>query len=191
MCWSRLWSGHKVNRNRVTYTMVFFGFGLWTTWHSKIWPGLLNPFTLIRATIVRIDQICISLGGGRLIFVIFWLILSCMYACLNFRSCEENQGQPVSFWTGFAWRRHLFNWCRSQNFVLNHRVYRVPGFLSSRPNWLPPPPQPQASVVPPFSRGGDTRERDDGEAIRTKAQTLWYSWYSIIPLRFTFWMLQN
>ncbi len=23
---------------------------------------------------------------------------------------------------------------------LNHRVYRVPGFLSSRPNWVPPPP---------------------------------------------------
>jgi hypothetical protein len=23
---------------------------------------------------------------------------------------------------------------------LNHRVYRVPGFLSSHPNWVPPPP---------------------------------------------------
>ncbi len=37
-----------------------------------------------------------------------------------------------------------------------HRVYRVPGFLSSRPNCLSPPPHPQASVArPPFgSRGG-------------------------------------
>jgi hypothetical protein len=34
------------------------------------------------------------------------------------------------------------------------------GFLSSRPNWLPPPPHPQASVASPppcFRRGGHTR----------------------------------
>jgi hypothetical protein len=35
MCWSRLWSGHKVRfsqlRHRVPYTMFFFGFGLWCT----------------------------------------------------------------------------------------------------------------------------------------------------------------
>ncbi len=24
----------------------------------------------------------------------------------------------------------------------------MPGFLSSQPNWLPPPPHPQASVAP-------------------------------------------
>ncbi len=29
-------------------------------------------------------------------------------------------------------------------------MYRVPGFLSSRPVWLPPPPHPQASVASPF-----------------------------------------
>jgi hypothetical protein len=37
-------------------------------------------------------------------------------------------------------------------FQLYHRgqrVYRVPGLLSSRPNWVPPPPHPQESVVPP------------------------------------------
>ncbi len=28
-----------------------------------------------------------------------------------------------------------------------HRVDRVPGFLSSRSNWLPPPPYPQAKVA--------------------------------------------
>ncbi len=31
-------------------------------------------------------------------------------------------------------------------------VYRVPGFLSSRPNWLSPPSHPQASVAPPPPR---------------------------------------
>jgi hypothetical protein len=38
-------------------------------------------------------------------------------------------------------------------FQLSHRgqrVYRVPGLLSSRPNWVPPPPHPQESVAPPF-----------------------------------------
>jgi hypothetical protein len=32
----------------------------------------------------------------------------------------------------------------------------VLGFFSSRPNWDPPPPHPQASVSSPFGSGGDT-----------------------------------
>ncbi len=41
--------------------------------------------------------------------------------------------------------------------ILQHRVDRVPGFLFSCPNWLPPPPYPQASVAPPpFGSRGDT-----------------------------------
>jgi hypothetical protein len=70
------------------------------------------------------------------------------------------------------------------------RIYRVPGFLSCRPNWLPPPPQPQASVaIPPFGfrRGGHTRLRERGRGrpipIPTKGQTLWYSRYSTILLQ--------
>jgi hypothetical protein len=38
----------------------------------------------------------------------------------------------------------------------DHRVYRVPGFLSSRPNWVPPLPHPQASVAsPPLGPRGE------------------------------------
>jgi hypothetical protein len=37
--------------------------------------------------------------------------------------------------------------------VFRHRVDRVPGY-NSRPNWLPPPPNPQASVAPPLFPGG-------------------------------------
>ncbi len=40
-----------------------------------------------------------------------------------------------------------------------HRVYSLPGFLFSRPNWLHLPPHPQASVASPFHvgpRGGAT-----------------------------------
>ncbi len=39
-----------------------------------------------------------------------------------------------------------------------HRVYKVPGFLYSRPNAIPPPPHPHDSVAPlPFgSKRGDT-----------------------------------
>jgi hypothetical protein len=37
---------------------------------------------------------------------------------------------------------------------LGHRVDRVLGFFSSRPNWGPPPPLPQASVSPSFDSGG-------------------------------------
>ncbi len=63
----------------------------------------------------------------------------------------------------------------------SHREYRVPGFLSSRLNWLSSP-NPQASVDPPHvvPRGRHTRlpERGLGEPIRTKEQALWYSRYS-------------
>ncbi len=41
---------------------------------------------------------------------------------------------------------------------LEHRVDRVLGFFSSRPNWDPQPPHPQASVPPPilwFPEGRD------------------------------------
>ncbi len=62
------------------------------------------------------------------------------------------------------------------NYAILHRVDRVPGFLSSRPNWLPPPPQPQASVasrplVP--GRGGHTRLREKGveEPVQTKGHS--------------------
>jgi hypothetical protein len=34
-----------------------------------------------------------------------------------------------------------------------HRVDRVPGFLSSRPNWLPPPPLRKLVLHPPGSKG--------------------------------------
>jgi hypothetical protein len=38
----------------------------------------------------------------------------------------------------------------------NHRAFKVPKFLSSRPNWVPPPPHPQARVAPPlWVQGGD------------------------------------
>jgi hypothetical protein len=45
----------------------------------------------------------------------------------------------------------------------------MPGFLSSRPNSVPPPPHTLASVAPP-SLG----------PIQTKGQTLWYSMYILI-----------
>jgi hypothetical protein len=40
-----------------------------------------------------------------------------------------------------------------------HREYRVPGILSSRPNWVPPTPSPtrECCSSPPFgSKGADT-----------------------------------
>jgi hypothetical protein len=61
---------------------------------------------------------------------------------------------------------------------LKHRVDKVPGFLSSRPNWVHPPPHPQSSVAPPpppWLGGGGTKFGRWGQA-------LWYSRYNIIPL---------
>ncbi len=44
------------------------------------------------------------------------------------------------------------------NFWIYHRVYRVPSFLSSRPNWDSLAPSPAGECVPPSfgSRGGGT-----------------------------------
>jgi hypothetical protein len=45
------------------------------------------------------------------------------------------------------------------------RVDGVPGFLSSRPNWLPPPPHPQVSVAPPFGPRGRGTYSLGGEGV--------------------------
>jgi hypothetical protein len=69
---------------------------------------------------------------------------------------------------------------------LTQKVYRVPGFLSNRPNWLP---HPQASVATTLSvpKEGDAiacGRGGRGELIRTMGQTLWslgmvYSLYGV------------
>ncbi len=74
-----------------------------------------------------------------------------------------------------GWGQWIF-WCVIEG--RHHRVHKVPGFISSRPNWVRPPPLPQASVAsPPLVPGGHTRWREWGWAdpIRTRGQTLWYS----------------
>jgi hypothetical protein len=91
-----------------------------------------------------------------------------------------------------------FDFCRLYPFSLQparqclaptHRVYRVPGFLSSCPNWVLPSPHPQASVAPPppFPKVGDTFAcggRGWGDPIPRKGQSLWYSMsYTVIPQR--------
>jgi hypothetical protein len=69
----------------------------------------------------------------------------------------------------------------------------VPGFLSSRPNWVPPPPHPQGSYDSPLWVQGGRHTRlwgmgwrgpnsDEGTDNRHSA-TLLYVCYSIIPLR--------
>ncbi len=53
----------------------------------------------------------------------------------------------------------------SQSMPVPHKVYRVPDFLSSCPNWVPPPPYPLESVAPspPVDpRGRHTRLRGRG-----------------------------
>ncbi len=71
----------------------------------------------------------------------------------------------------------------------------MPGLLSSRANWVPPPPQLQESVAPPvWIQGGrhiHFRMRVWGEPIPTMGHTLWYSKYTItiIPRRLRLWNL--
>ncbi len=62
------------------------------------------------------------------------------------------------------------------------RVYKVLGFLSSRPNWAPPPPRLEVNVAPPpFGSKGVTQTRlrgkGSGDPITPKGQTFWYSVY--------------
>jgi hypothetical protein len=65
-----------------------------------------------------------------------------------------------------------------------HRVYRVPGFLSSRPNWVPPPHRTAREYFssPPFgSKGEDTLARGGGGNPK-KGQAFWYFRNTIILL---------
>jgi hypothetical protein len=56
----------------------------------------------------------------------------------------------------------------------------VPGFLSSRPNWVPHPlTRKRVLPPPPFGSRGEghtrLRERGRGEPFWTRGQTLWFS----------------
>jgi hypothetical protein len=70
--------------------------------------------------------------------------------------------------------------------VRQHRVHKVPGFLSSRQNWIP---HPLESVVPSLwvQGGRHTHLKGEGvgEPIPTMRQTLCYSRHTLIPLRTT------
>jgi hypothetical protein len=91
---------------------------------------------------------------------------------------------PTKFFPFFA-RYHTiaFSVLTFKYSVLN----RVPGFLSSHPNWVKPPPHPQESVAPHlWVQGGRhtrLREREWGEPIQNIGQTFWYSRYNVNPLR--------
>jgi hypothetical protein len=63
-----------------------------------------------------------------------------------------------------VWRIFLFNFRP----LGTGRVNRVPGFLSSRPNWLPP--FTRMRVLPPhlwFQKGGDTQAEGRGGWVRS------------------------
>jgi hypothetical protein len=61
--------------------------------------------------------------------------------------------------SGFRYHFHAQN-CRNmaseESKSLSSQRHRVPGFLSSRPNWLHRPPYPHASVAPPLVPRGVT-----------------------------------
>jgi hypothetical protein len=66
---------------------------------------------------------------------------------------------------------------------LTHRVDRVPGFLSSRPNRPPTSPARECCSSPLWVQGGRhirLRELGWGNPIPTKGQTLWYSMYTTV-----------
>ncbi len=65
-----------------------------------------------------------------------------------------------------------------------HRVFWVPGFLSSRPNWSPYPiTRKRVLLPPPFGSGGEKHSLAR-EGWGTQFWTaLWYPMYTLIPLR--------
>ncbi len=69
-----------------------------------------------------------------------------------------------------------------QPHIFTHRVNRMPGFLSSRPNRIPPPPHPQASIAPLLwvQGGRHTRLRRRGWWYPISAK---YFIYTISSLR--------
>jgi hypothetical protein len=66
---------------------------------------------------------------------------------------------------------------KKTNTLQVHRVNRL-GFLSSHPNWDPPPLKPQMSVSPLWYQGDTLAySRGGGWGPNTRGQTLWYSRY--------------
>ncbi len=79
---------------------------------------------------------------------------------------------------------------RDLRFLWVHAQIRMPVFLSSRPNLVPPPPHPQGRVAPPpLGPRGETHSLGEGgggwgDPTPTNGQTFWYSMYTIILLRY-------
>jgi hypothetical protein len=65
----------------------------------------------------------------------------------------------------------------------SNRIDIMPGFLSSRPNWLPPPPHPQASVAPlPLVQGEHSHLRiGGGEGANSEEKTGTLVLYRSVP----------
>jgi hypothetical protein len=62
----------------------------------------------------------------------------------------------------------------------DHRVYWVPGFLSSRPNWVPHPLTHKQVLLPTLGPKGETHSLEGkgvGDPIRTPRQKPWCSVY--------------
>ncbi len=96
----------------------------------------------------------------------------------------ELKYQLISAEVGTSHRRsdHYSERLLERNFFrtipFDHRAYRVPGFQSSRQNWVLPTPHPRVFAPPPprVQRGRNTpwRGREWGDPIPTKGQKLWY-----------------
>jgi hypothetical protein len=145
--------------------MVFFGFGLWTTWLSKIWPGLLNPFTLIQVTkSADWPDLCQFRWWSADLCFLFYSILANFKLLVYLLNFSELWGKPRSVCFILHWFCVEKTSAEVKTLFWITELYRVPGFLSSRPNWLRRPLAPlQASEISPlWFRGGHTWRGDGG-----------------------------
>jgi hypothetical protein len=121
---------------------------------------------------------------------------------LRIRCWPPRTGTTTKIVEGYVKRRRqktiIFVWSsgrtKASSFVVKHFLNRarVQGFLSSRTNWVPQPLTGKRVMPPRGSKGGrHTRLRGRGvhgpmgdiQFRRRDIQMLWYSRYTIIPLR--------
>jgi hypothetical protein len=131
----------------------------------------LTPVFVVSLSLFLCANPLVTFSCQLFLFLLF-IIISCPFRHSAFYRRVSSPPPPLYF-PPIIWQmsqcKYKFKICRYHTFM--HRVYRVPGILSSRrigpvtrKRVLPPPP-----LVPV---GGHIRLRR--EPIRTKGQTLWF-----------------
>jgi hypothetical protein len=106
------------------------------------------------------ERVVFSFTSALILWTSYYIY--CNLFAVKRRKFKRNK--VLQLWN--IYHKSLVHWIYFRGAHLQSILYSVPGFLASRPNWLPPPPHPEVSVASPLwfqmGVGGVTLARGRG-----------------------------